>query len=133
MKYHVMKLNTELQKWNFILGDKMLGKHNPKIRSSERKHLLMRIDFISFHPQWKFMWTENFSWWNKILFQDSSNHLLNVNLKKAVRSTCTLKLILIFFPTLLQTSWPKRLGCFILIWPFNSSCKTYCISHAKQS
>ena len=51
MKYPVMKLNMELQKCKFISGDKILRKHNPKMKSSDRKHLLMHIDFISFHPQ----------------------------------------------------------------------------------
>ena len=50
MKYPVMKLNMELQKCKFISGDKILRKHNPKMKSSDRKHLLMRdahFHFIS--------------------------------------------------------------------------------------
>ena len=42
MKYPVMKLNMELQKCKFISGDKILRKHNPKMKSSDRKNLLMR-------------------------------------------------------------------------------------------
>ena len=128
----ISRYETQYGVTEIISGDKMLCKHNPKMKSYERKHLLMRINFISFHPQWKFMWTEIFSWWNKILFQDSSKHPINVNLKKALRSTCAVKFILIFSSSLLQTRWPKRLGCFISILLFNSSCKTY-MSKSRQT
>ena len=47
----ISRYETQYGVTEIISGDKMLCKHNPKMKSYERKHLLMRINFISFHPQ----------------------------------------------------------------------------------
>ena len=51
--------------------------------------------------------------------------------KKAVKSARAAKFLFIFFTSCFRTRWSKRLGCFILIWLFNSSCKIY-MSNSHQ-
>ena len=71
------------QKWNFILGDKILCKHYPKWNHmkgnictcvSKNDWLLLNGTFISgypdkisFRPQWKVMQAEFLLWWFEIL------------------------------------------------------------------
>ena len=75
-----------------------------------------RMTFHFILPAVKAMYTKNFSWWNKISFQVSCRHSLNINVTEAVNNNCTVIFLVSFlyfaFELVSQGDWKL---CIVLI------------------